>query len=305
MTKTYFHLFAIIFLVSAGFVSSQTDPNSGVTADQRREAGAFFQNQDWQSAAAAYRKIVAAEPKNANARARYGASLLGLNNLREARTELERAAENNQNPNVEFYLARVYSRQNDAARAFAALDKMLQFGGVSRATLTGEKDLSGLTSDERFKQILQKLDFVLHPCTARPEFRQFDFWLGDWVARDPQGNVGGTSSIQMILDSCIIFENWTGAGGTSGKSFNIYDSNDKKWHQTWVDDKGTFTHYIGGMEDGKMVIVADTVIGGVPTLAKMTFTPLANGDVRQFGENSTDNGKTWAAAFDFIYSKKK
>jgi hypothetical protein len=107
------------------------------------------------------------------------------------------------------------------------------------------------------------------------------------------------------LGQCIIFENWTSGSGSSGKSFNIYDVTDKKWHQTWVDDKGTFTHYIGGFVDGEMVVVADTSIGGKKTLAKMTFSKLPNGDVRQFGENSTDDGKTWTTSFDLTYSRKK
>ena len=123
--------------------------------------------------------------------------------------------------------------------------------------------------------------------------------------KNPQGVPSGTSSVQLILGQCIIFENWTGGSGTNGKSFNIYDTNDKKWHQTWVDDKGTFTHYIGGLINGEMVVTAETSVSGKPTLAKMTFTKMPNGDVRQHGENSTDGGKTWATSFDLIYSRKK
>lgn len=54
-----------------------------------------------------------------------------------------------------------------------------------------------------------------------------------------------------------------------------------------------------------MVVTADTLIGGKKSLARMTFSKLPNGDVRQFGENSADDGKTWTTSFDLIYSKKK
>jgi hypothetical protein len=54
-----------------------------------------------------------------------------------------------------------------------------------------------------------------------------------------------------------------------------------------------------------LVYVADTVIAGKKALAKMTFSKLANGDVRQLGENSTDEGKTWTVTFDFTYVRKK
>ena len=104
----------------------------------------------------------------------------------------------------------------------------------------------------------------------------------------------------------MLFDLWSGIG-SSGKSFNFYDNNDKKWHQTWVDDKGIFTHYVGGLQDGKMVIVGETMVAGKKTLARMTFSKQPNGDVRQLGENSTDDGKTWGSSpsFDLVYSKRK
>ena len=140
---------------------------------------------------------------------------------------------------------------------------------------------------------------------ASAEHRQFDFWIGEWDVKNPQGLQAGTSSVQLILGKCIIYENWSSGSGSDGKSFNIYDVNDKKWHQTYVDDKGTFTHYIGGLVNGEMAVIADTPVAGKSTLAKMTFSKLPNGDVRQHGENSTDEGKSWTTTFDLIYSRKK
>jgi hypothetical protein len=36
------------------------------------------------------------------------------------------------------------------------------------------------------------------PCTA-PEYRQFDFWIGDWEVRSAQGRVLGHNRITSIL----------------------------------------------------------------------------------------------------------
>jgi hypothetical protein len=47
------------------------------------------------------------------------------------------------------------------------------------------------------------------------------------------------------------------------------------------------------------------VQNGTKTTARMTFSKLDNGDVRQHGENSTDGGKTWTTTFDFIYVRVK
>ncbi len=44
--------------------------------------------------------------------------------------------------------------------------------------------------------------------------------------------------------------------------------------------------------------------GGNHELFRMTFTPRDDGSVRQFIEQSKDEGKTWYVWFDGIYEKK-
>ncbi|MFL6466740.1 MAG: hypothetical protein ACJ72Z_02140, partial [Pyrinomonadaceae bacterium] len=83
-----------------------------------------------------------------------------------------------------------------------------------------------------------------------------------------------------------------------------FDSTDGKWHQTWVDDKGTLAFYVGGMANGKMVLDNERVVNGKKTIGRMTFSKLPNGDVRQHGESSTDDGKSWTTTFDFTYVRK-
>ena len=286
-------------------VLSQTPPASGVTAEMRSQANTLYQASDWTKAAAAYQKIVELEPTNPNANYRLGLSLLNLNKNLEAQKHLEISFTTSPNSVFAFALARAYARTYNKAKAFETIEKSTTMGGIAPEMLTAEKDFAAWKDDAGFKELVRKSDLAVNPCKASPEFRQFDYWIGEWDVKNPQGVPSGSSSIQLILGQCIILENWTGGSGSSGKSFNIYDTNDKKWHQTWVDDKGTFTHYIGGLVDGKMVVIADTKVAGKKTLAKMTFSRLENGDVRQFGENSTDDGKTWTTSFDLIYSRKK
>ena len=142
------------------------------------------------------------------------------------------------------------------------------------------------------------------PCKTTPEYRQFDFWVGEWAPQNKAGKTVGTSSIQLILGDCVIFEN-SNTPLQSGKSFSIYDSTDHKWHQSWVTDRGVRTEYEGGLVDGKMVLVAKTSAGGKETLQRMTYSRLPNGDVRQYGDSSTDGGKSWTPSFDFTYVRKQ
>jgi hypothetical protein len=48
------------------------------------------------------------------------------------------------------------------------------------------------------------------PCSL-PVFRQFDFWIGNWEAFATNGKKAGDSKISIMLDSCVILEEWTSA----------------------------------------------------------------------------------------------
>jgi hypothetical protein len=143
------------------------------------------------------------------------------------------------------------------------------------------------------------------PC-ATPEHRQFDFWLGDWDVTRPDGKTAGHNRISLILGGCALREEWTGAGGTTGTSLNMYDGGSRKWRQTWVDDGGTVLLLTGEFKDGKMVLEGEIPAGGGKTSRqRITWTPLASGRVRQLWDSSSDGGKTWKVEFDGTYAKKR
>lgn len=150
------------------------------------------------------------------------------------------------------------------------------------------------------------------PC-SRPEFRQFDFWIGEWEVFGKNGQKGGDSKISVILDSCVILEEWTSANAQqgliySGKSFNSYNAATKQWQQTWTDNTGNTTEFLRGEgSNGKIIYYADKVTGpdGKQFMRRLTFTKLDNNKVRQFGELSNDGGKTWIVEYDLEYRRKK
>lgn len=149
------------------------------------------------------------------------------------------------------------------------------------------------------------------PCSA-PEFRQFDFWIGEWEAYGPKGAKAGDSKISIILDSCVILEEWTGQPGQgfifTGKSFNSYNIATKQWQQTWTDNTGNTTEFLRGEgSNGKVVYYADKVTGpnGKSFMRRLTFTKLSTDKVRQLGERSDDGGTTWTTEYDLEYRRKK
>ena len=159
---------------------------------------------------------------------------------------------------------------------------------------------------------LYLVSFSQQPCSD-PVYRQFDFWIGEWEAFNLKGVKSGDSRIELILDSCVIVENWTSTSVIkglryAGKSYNTYNAAKKKWQQYWVDNGGGVTEYFNGhYEEGKMILETDNEKqkDGTFKILKMTFHNLGPDKVRQHGESSTDGGKTWKTDFDLEYRRKK
>ncbi len=143
-------------------------------------------------------------------------------------------------------------------------------------------------------------------CATRPENRQFDFWVGEWDVKNPQGQLAGTNSVQLILGDCVVFENWTGTRGANGKSFNIYNAVTRKWQQTWVDNGGNVLELAGDYRDNQMRLTGETLApGGAKMLHRLTYTKITADHIRQLWEQSADGGKTWTNAFDGAYFRRK
>lgn len=142
------------------------------------------------------------------------------------------------------------------------------------------------------------------PTCDAPEFRQFDFWIGDWDVT-AGGQPAGTNLVTLEEDGCVVHEHWTGAGGGTGQSFNYYDRGDGKWHQMWVSNSGNVLALTGSYADGTLAMQGDRPgRGGTTVTDRITFRHNDDGTVRQLWTTSTDGGKTWQPGFDGLYRRR-
>jgi len=149
------------------------------------------------------------------------------------------------------------------------------------------------------------------PCRAADDGKALDFWLGEWTVTSEDGVTPfGVNRIEMALDGCAIFENWTGSTGGEGKSLFSFDARRGVWDQVWVTgDTGKpggvkhkrLTQHVGGGVRFEGTLISEN---GAPYLDRTTLTPLGDGRVRQLIEISTDGGKSWRATFDGYYARK-
>ena len=150
------------------------------------------------------------------------------------------------------------------------------------------------------------------PCLTDEAYRQFDFWIGKWDAYNLKGQKSGESKITLILDSCVILEEWSSLTFPNGfvyegKSFNTYNSKEKQWQQNWTDNMGGNIHYVKGkLEDNKMVFETEPFQFSPDTMAimRLTFFNLGPDKERQFSQISKDNGNTWTTQYDLEYRRK-
>jgi hypothetical protein len=141
-------------------------------------------------------------------------------------------------------------------------------------------------------------------CDA-PEYRQLDFWVGDWNVTEGGGQAG-TNLVTLEERGCLVHEHWTGAQGETGQSLNFYDRNDGAWHQVWVSSTGQVLNLKGHYADGALTYVGQNrKADGTTRQHRLSFRGTPDGTVRQLWESSSDGGKSWAVVFDGLYAKRK
>lgn len=275
--------------------------------DPMETARKHFNAKEWQQAADAYRPLVAAHPDHGQAWFELAFSLHNLKQYPEAAKAYREADRLSFAPvRTQYNLACVYALMNQPDPAFEWLRKtaMSGFAGLPNLLQT-DADLAGLRNDPRFADLMKLAQRAARPCASDPKFADFDFWIGEWEVKTQQGQPAGTNVIQKILDDCVIFENWTGANGYTGKAFHHYNPQAGTWLQWWVDNKGGFLKFSGEYREGALRYEGEQIDRqGRKHLQRGTFHNLEPGRVRQTGATSYDGGKTWSTTFDFIYTKK-
>ncbi len=269
------------------------------------QANAYFQAQDWAKAAPAFEAVVKANPANGAAWFRLGVARHGLGEYQKALDAYQKAREAGVAAGaVGYRSARAYAKMGNTAQALEWLEELVQGGFANAQLLENDGDLAGLRGEARFAAVIQTAKKNARPCDNDPNYRRFDFWVGEWDVT-ANGQTAGSNRIELIENNCIVFENWTGAGGGSGRSFNFYNNQTGKWNQVWVASNGNNLFFEGEFHDGNLHYTGTTLgTGGAKTLHKLTFFNLEPGHVRQLWESSSDEGKTWSVVFDGDYHRK-
>ena len=148
------------------------------------------------------------------------------------------------------------------------------------------------------------------PCSA-PEFRQFDFWVGDWdltwPGQKPNEVQHGRNTISKKLANCVIEEQFDGSKDAQlrGMSVSVYNARLKQWQQTWVDDQGGYMDFAGELRGGELVLSRHTRNPkGEDIAQRMVFKNIAADSLDWSWEQSKDDGKTWTVVWPIHYVRR-
>jgi len=143
-------------------------------------------------------------------------------------------------------------------------------------------------------------------CTEA-EYRAFDFWLGEWEVTDSaSGNLAGTNTIVSMEGGCMLLESWEGAGGSTGTSVNYYNPIEQQWRQLWISQGRYSIDISGGLVDQAMQLVGTIYpFSGAAARFRGSWTPNADGSVRQFFEQYNEETSSWDVWFDGLYVRKE
>lgn len=147
------------------------------------------------------------------------------------------------------------------------------------------------------------------PCDA-PEYRQMDFWTGEWdlswQAADGTTRTGTNVISKTPFGNCVITEDFDGAPGNTlkGRSVSTYSRPHGKWRQTWVDNQGSYFSLHGGLqEDGRFILEMDRLNDRGP-YSRMVFEEIKPDSLTWRWQGKTEAESDWADRWVINYRRR-
>lgn len=139
------------------------------------------------------------------------------------------------------------------------------------------------------------------------EYRQFDFWIGDWDTfemEEPNGPSIARAEIRPIVDGCALHERYEQSDGLVGDSILSFDPVRRQWQQTWITNRGSNMVLWGELRDGALVLEGEVHLHDGATV-RQRITWRTEGDaVRETAVLSRDGGGSWQPAFDVLFRER-
>jgi tetratricopeptide (TPR) repeat protein len=291
------------FLALAGAAHAQDEQAPAPVADPAELA---FEEGRRDAAIGEYREILAAYPEDRLSLLRNAQAQRELKRHDDALATLETArTANAPEAMIDLERARNLALMDRDDEALAALDSADHSGIRALALVESAPEFDQYRGLSRFQRVHRNIRARVYPCEGLAEASGFDFWLGRWEVRMPDGTLIGTNTITKRDGGCSIQERWEGAGGSTGTSVSFYLPSREEWRQVWTGSGGTLFDITGKAETGSMHMegTIEYVETNRVVAFRGTWTEGADGRVRQRMEEFDLAAQTWTLWFDGFYRR--
>jgi hypothetical protein len=266
-----------------------------------------FEQGRWEDVIVEYRTILDASPEDRLSLLRIAQAERELGRHQAALATLEQArAANAPEAMIDLERARNLLALGQTEFALGALETADHVGLRALGLLEDSADFAPLRNEPRFQQVYRNVRGRVFPCEGMPAAQEFDFWLGRWEVRMPDGTLLGYDNITKRDGGCTIHESWEGAGGASGTSLLFYVPSREQWRQVWVGSGATLVDITGGLTDeGQMHLEGTVEYASEDRVIAFrgTWTVASDGRVRQRMEEFDLLAQSWGLWFDGFFRR--
>ena len=291
-------------LLVGGHVRAQQAEEGNAIADP---ADLAFEQGRWQDAIVQYRQILAERPDDRLSLLRIAQAQRELKRYDDALVTLEQArTANAPEAMIDFERARNLALLHRDDDALAALDASDHNGLRALELVERAHEFDAFRAGSRFQRAYRNVRSRVYPCEGMEHARDFDFWVGHWEVRMPDGTLAGKNTITKRDGGCSIEEHWEGSGGATGTSLTFYLPSRDEWRQVWTGSGGTFIDITGkAAANGSIHMEGQLEYADTHQVVAFrgTWTPGADGRVRQRFEEFDLVGKAWIIWFDGFYRR--
>lgn len=144
------------------------------------------------------------------------------------------------------------------------------------------------------------------PCALDAPSRALDYWVGEWSISSPGAGENSTSTVRLLLDQCVVVENWGDGRGHDGENVFGYSQGDRDWRGMFFDNRGHVHVFVSGkVADGTAEFLGPSLgEHGEAVLNRIRLVRLAHDRLEQIWEKSLDNGQSWSRQFRLEYTRR-
>jgi hypothetical protein len=217
---------------------------------------------------------------------------------------------------VYFLDAKIALMANDNATALRYLRGTAELGGRAYyiQRMKNDQTFEQVMKDPAFPAIQDELMRNSFPCLYDAHIKTMGFFVGYWdvyVSSNNDKNYDNLVAIDSVVKSmggCSIIEyfNMTPPNNFQGRSFTFYDSTARKIRHNWAGSGGDIYNYevVNAAENTvQLLAINKTPTGTHQRKFTMTFDPRQQ-TIRQFIQNSYDDGKSWTPDWDAMFKKR-